>query len=186
MAKLHFHYAAMNAGKSTFLLQLAHNYNQHGQAVALYTSAQDDRDGVGVISSRIGVKREAKTFTKETRFTLELERLDGLACVLIDESQFMTAAQVKELHQWAHRHDVPVHCFGLRSDFQGNSFEGSAALLAIADNLEEIKTMCGCGRKASMNLRLDASGRAVRTGEQVLIGGNDRYKQVCGKCFYDA
>lgn len=184
MAKLHFRYSAMNAGKSTYLLQIAHNYNEYGKPVELFTSAQDDRDEVGFISSRIGVRRQARTFHAQTDFLKELENSSQCACVLIDEAQFLNSAQVKQLHRWAHRQGVPVICFGLRSDFKGDFFEGSAALLTLADQLEEIKTVCLCGKKATMNMRVNSEGEKITEGEQVLIGGNDRYRQVCARCFY--
>lgn len=183
MARLWFRYAAMNAGKTSSLLQVAHNYEENGEKVLLLTSALDDRDGQGVISSRIGLKRDASTYTPRTDF---LERLDGVdvACVLIDEAQFLTVEQVRQLHQWVHTRNVPVMCFGLRSDFQGNAFPGAAALLTLADNLEEIRTACRCGKKATMNIRIDEAGNRVQAGDQVLIGGNSRYRQVCARCFY--
>ena len=173
----------MNAGKSTHLLQVAHNYNENGREVLLFTSALDGRDGYGVVSSRIGLKRDALTYTQDTDF-LELLKDVKVACVLVDEAQFLTFRQVRQLHQWVHANDIPVMCFGIRSDFQGNPFPGSAALLTLADNLEEIRTICACGKKATMNIRMDEEGHRVREGEQVLIGGNSRYRQVCAKCVY--
>jgi thymidine kinase len=187
MSKLYFRYAAMNAGKSTALLQAAHNYEERGMAVRLFTAAQDDRGGAGVIDSRLGLKREAETFGADTVFdAASVVTRDGarVACLLIDEAQFLTPEQVRQLHRLAHREQVPVLCWGLRSDFQGRAFAGAAALLTLADDLEEIKTICACARKASMNLRIDAEGRRVRHGEQVLIGGNERYRAVCPSCFY--
>jgi thymidine kinase len=183
MAKLYFRYAAMNAGKSTALLQAAHNYEERGMRIALFTAAHDDRAGSGVIASRLGLVRTAATFGPDTVFDRGGLPAD-LACLLIDEAQFLTRAQVLQLHRLAQRHGVPVLCYGLRSDFRGEAFPGSAALLCLADALEEMKTVCACGRKATMNMRLDAEGRRVHEGEQVLIGGNDRYRAVCPKCFY--
>ncbi|MNR71798.1 Thymidine kinase [compost metagenome] len=185
MASLHFRYSSMNAGKSTYLLQAAHNYEENGRQVALFTSAQDDRDGVGIIASRIGLRRQARTYAPEDNF---FELLAGIstetACVLVDEAQFLTADQVKQLHRWVHTNGVPVMCFGIRSDFRGEPFPGSAALLALADKLEEMKTICACGKRATMNLRIGEDGRPVSEGNQVEIGGNNRYRQVCGRCFY--
>ena len=184
MARLHFRYSSMNAGKSTYLLQVAHNYNENGNDVALFTSALDGRDGFGVISSRIGIKREAKTYSPDSDFD-ELLKDVNVACVLIDEAQFLTPAQVKQLHQWVHTRGIAVMCFGLRSDFRGEPFPGSAALLALADGLEEIRTVCKCGKRATMQVRVDANGHRVTDGPQVEIGGNARYRQVCGRCFYN-
>jgi thymidine kinase len=186
VAKLYFRYAAMNAGKSTALLQTAHNYEERGLRVRVFTAALDDRGGAGVIASRLGLSRRAETFGTDTAFDTAV-LADGTprpACLLIDEAQFLTREQVRQLHRLVHRDDIPVLCWGLRSDFQGNAFPGAAELLTLADDLEEMKTICACGRKASMNLRVDASGRRVTAGEQVLIGGNDRYRAVCPRCFY--
>ena len=183
MAKLYFRYAAMNAGKSTVLLQAAYNYEERGMAVLLFTAALDDRSGQGVISSRLGLTRQARTFGPDTRFDREL--IDpGVACLLIDEAQFLSPQQVRQLHRLAHRGHVPVICYGLRSDFRGEAFPGSAALLTLADDLEEMKTICACARKASMNMRIGPEGRRVTEGEQIEIGGNDRYRAVCPHCFY--
>jgi thymidine kinase len=186
VAKLYFRYAAMNAGKSTALLQTAHNYEERGLRVRVFTAALDDRGGAGVIASRLGLSRRAETFGTDTAFDTAV-LADGTprpACLLIDEAQFLTREQVRQLHRLVHRDDIPVLCWGLRSDFQGNAFPGAAELLTLADDLEEMKTICACGRKASMNLRVDSSGRRVTAGEQVLIGGNDRYRAVCPRCFY--
>lgn len=183
MAKLFFRYAAMNAGKSTALLQVAHNYEERGLRVRLFTAALDDRSGRGIIASRLGLAREADTFGPDTGF--ERAHFDAaLACLLIDEAQFLTPPQVRQLHRLAHVGDLPVICWGLRSDFRGDAFPGAAALLTLADDLEEMKSICACGRKASFNLRLDAGGQRVREGEQVVIGGNERYRAVCPSCFY--
>jgi len=183
MAKLYFRYAAMNAGKSTALLQAAYNYGERGMQVALYTAAHDSRSGSGVIGSRLGLHKTVDTFGPETVFR-RAGLPAGIACVLIDEAQFLTSAQVRQLHRMAHRDDVPVICFGLRSDFRGGGFPGAITLLTLADDLEEMKTICACGRKASMNMRIDAQGRRVMEGEQVEIGGNERYRAVCPTCFY--
>lgn len=183
MARMHFRYSSINAGKSTYLLQVAHNYNENGAEVALYTAGIDDRYGVGVITSRIGLQRPAQVYSPDSNFQ-ELLKDVKVACVLVDEAQFLTPEQVKQLHRWTHANDTPVMCFGLRSDFKGDPFPGSSALLALADDLEEIRTVCGCGKRATMNIRTDEQGRRVREGEQILIGGNSRYRQVCAKCFY--
>jgi thymidine kinase len=187
MAKLYFRYAAMNAGKSTALLQAAHNYEERGMQVRLFIAALDDRGGAGTIASRLGLSRQAQRFGADTVFDAPALWSDAAprpACLLIDEAQFLTCEQVRQLHRLAHVDDMPVLCWGLRSDFQGRAFEGSAELLTLADDLEEMKTVCACGRKASMNLRFGADGQRVTAGEQVLIGGNDRYRAVCPRCFY--
>jgi len=184
VSKLFFRYAAMNAGKSTALLQVAHNYEERGMAVRLFTAAHDDRAGAGIIGSRLGLQREAETFGPDTEFVRE-HLGEGVACLLIDEAQFLTPGQVRQLHRLAHTGRVPVICWGLRSDFLGNAFPGSAALLTLADDLEEMKTICACARKATMNIRTDGAGRRVREGEQVVIGGNERYRAVCPRCFYN-
>ncbi len=183
MSKLYFRYAAMNAGKSTALLQAAHNYEERGMRVVLFTAAHDDRVAAGVIGSRLGLQRSAMTFGPRTVFDRKALPAE-LACLLIDEAQFLTPMQVRQLHRMAHRDSLPVLCYGLRGDFRGDGFPGSLALLTLADELEEMKTICACARKASMNMRLDAQGRRVREGEQVVIGGNDRYRAVCPSCFY--
>ncbi len=183
MAKLYFRYAAMNAGKSTALLQAAYNYEERGMAVRLFTAAHDDRAGLGIIGSRLGLQRQVETFGAHTVFDRAWLG-EGIACVLIDEAQFLTPEQVRQLHRLAHAGKVPVLCYGLRSDFRGDAFPGAAALLTLADTLEEMKTICACGRKASMNLRVDDAGRRVKEGEQVVIGGNERYRAVCPVCFY--
>ncbi|NRF69305.1 thymidine kinase [Aquincola sp. S2] len=183
MSKLYFRYAAMNAGKSTALLQVAHNYEERGMRVLLFTAAHDDRAGHGVIASRLGLARQAATFGPDTAFT-RAHLGPGLACLLIDEAQFLTPAQVRQLHRMAHVDDLPVICFGLRSDFRGEAFPGSAMLLTLADEVEEMKSICACARKATMNIRVDADGRRVQHGEQVVIGGNERYRAVCPSCFY--
>ncbi len=183
MSKLYFRYAAMNAGKSTALLQAAHNYEERGMKVRLFTAAHDDRAGVGIIGSRLGLQRQVETFGAQTVFDAQWLGA-GFACLLIDEAQFLTPDQVRQLHRLAHAGRVPVLCYGLRSDFRGEAFPGAAALLTLADDLEEMKTICACARKASMNLRVDDQGRRVKEGEQVVIGGNERYRAVCPSCFY--
>lgn len=189
MAKLYFRYAAMNAGKSTQLLQIEHNYRSLGRSVMLLTAAVDDRFGVGAITSRLGVSSEADVFTSKTdMFDLVGQYRasvsdNELGAILIDEAQFLQGEQVQALHRAVHTFDVPVLCFGLRSDFQGNPFPGSAMLMALAEDIEELKNVCSCGSKATMNMRVDAEGNRVRSGPQVLIG-DATYRQVCGKCFY--
>ena len=183
MAKLFFRYAAMNAGKSTALLQVAHNYEERGHTVRLFTAGVDDRYGKGMVTSRLGPQRVAEVFNGETDFRALITHSPGIACVLVDEAQFLTKEQVWSLHEIAHMRHVPVICYGLRTDFRGELFTGSAALLALADEMDEMKTICDCGRKATMNMRVDANNRKVTEGAQVEIGGNARYRSVCGRCF---
>ena len=182
MAKLYFRYSAMNAGKSTALLQVAHNYEEQGQTVALFTAAVDDRYGLAKVTSRLGVSRTAEVFEANTSFQEILP--DKVACILVDEAQFLQPEQVEELHRIAHLQSIPVICYGLRSDFLGRPFPGSSALLTLADDLEEVKTIFACGRKASMNMRVTETGQRVTCGSQVEIGGNNRYRSVCPRCFY--
>lgn len=182
MAQLYFYYSAMNAGKSTSLLQSAHNYREQGMNVLLYTAALDDRFGVGVVRSRIGLQEEAQLYDEQAEFIEPIRlkhSLEPLACVLVDEAQFLSAAQVDELSEVVDELNIPVLCFGIRTDFQGQLFPGSARLLAIADKLAELKTVCQCGRKATMTVRLDEAGNVVAAGEQIDIGGNERYESKC-------
>jgi len=183
MSKLYFRYAAMNAGKSTALLQAAYNYEERGMKVLLFTAALDSRSGEGLISSRLGLQRQVATFGVHTQFTREHIAAD-VACLLIDEAQFLSPGQVRQLHRLAHTGNVPVLCYGLRGDFRAEAFPGSALLLTLADDLEEMKSVCACARKAQFNMRIDAQGRRVLDGEQVLIGGNERYRAVCPSCYY--
>ena len=183
MSKLYFRYAAMNAGKSTNLLQVAHNYEERGRDVVIYTAALDDRSGKGIVASRLGVTRAARTFDATTSFVDAFEARPG--CILLDEAQFLTPTQVRELHRLAHAHGVPIICYGLRTDFRGVGFPGALELLAIADALEEMKTVCRCGKKASMVIRHDASGKRLFEGEVVQVGGNETYESVCPKRFYN-
>lgn len=182
MAQLYFYYSAMNAGKSTSLLQSAHNYREQGMHVSLYTAAIDDRYDQGVISSRIGLQETAQLFDQNSVLFEEIRQQHAdttLSCVLIDEAQFLSRAQVDELARVVDELRIPVLCFGIRTDFQGEMFPGSSRLLAIADKLQELKTVCTCGRKATMTVRLDAAGRVVAAGAQVEIGGNERYESKC-------
>ncbi len=183
MAKLYFHYSAMNAGKSTLLLQAAYNYNERGMSTMLFTAALDNRAGAGRIASRIGLGREALAFRAgDDLFARIRDRSEAhgpLHCVFLDEAQFLTEDQVWQLARVADRLSIPVMTYGLRTDFRGQLFPGSRALLAIADDLREIRTICRCGRKASMVVRLGADGKVVRQGAQVEIGGNDRYVSLC-------
>ncbi|MDE2430697.1 MAG: thymidine kinase [Burkholderiales bacterium] len=181
MAKLYFRYSAMNAGKSTALLQVAHNYEEQGQKVHLYTAAIDNRYGTGKVTSRLGPQREAEVFDHQFDF---LQQTPQVSCVLLDEAQFLSAEQVRQLHQLAQVRGVPVICYGLRSDFRGEPFPGSAYLLTLADDIEELKNICACGKKATMNIRVDEQGQRIKEGEQIAIGGNERYLHVCGRCFY--
>lgn len=174
----------MNAGKSTALLQAAFNYEERGQRVDLFTAAIDTRFGSGRISSRLGVTRDAEVFHPQTLFGELYAQRPAPDCILVDEAQFLTEAQVIDLHRMAHTRSVPVICYGIRSDFQGQAFPGSKALLTVADDLEEMKTICRCGRKATFNMRMDATGRRVTEGAQVEIGGNERYESVCPRRFY--
>ena len=189
MAKLYFYYASMNAGKSSTLLQAAFNYGERDMRVSLWTAALDDRPGFDAISSRIGLSSDAHRYEADTDIAarvLEDHAEVPIACVLVDEAQFLTKAQVWQCARLADEAGIPVLCYGLRTDFQGELFEGSAALLGIADSLVELKGVCHCGRKATMNLRVDERGRAVRQGAQTEIGGNDRYVALCRKHFSEA
>ncbi len=186
MAKLYFYYASMNAGKSTNLLQADFNYRERGMRTMLFTAAVDDRFAAGTITSRIGLTAPATMFDAATDLAALVAAEHArapLACVLVDEAQFLTAAQVDQLAWLADVEDVPVLAYGLRTDFLGQLFAGSARLLALADSLEEIKSVCACGRKATMNLRVDGNGRPVSAGRQTEIGGNDRYVALCRRHF---
>lgn len=186
MAKLYFYYSTMNAGKSTVLLQSSYNYRERGMNTVILLPEIDNRFGLGKVTSRIGIQAEAVTFTTADNLlhvVMRLHEKSPLHCVLVDEAQFLTKQQVKQLSQVADSLDIPVLTYGLRTDFQGNLFEGSQQLLAWADTLTEIKTICHCGRKATMVLRIDARGRVIKDGNQVQIGGNERYTSVCRKHF---
>ena len=188
MAKLYFYYAAMNAGKSTTLLQADYNYRERGMETMLWTAAFDDRSGSGTIGSRIALSAPAHTYSDEVdlfaALSEELKRRE-VHCVLVDEAQFLTQRHVLQLCRVADELSIPVLCYGLRTDFQAKLFPGSAALLALADNLVELKAVCECGRKATMNLRVDQDGFAVARGEQTEIGGNDRYVALCRRHFFE-
>ena len=190
MAKLYFYYASMNAGKSTTLLQADFNYRERGMRTMLWTAALDDRSDAGhAIESRIGLHAGAHRFAAETDLFEQVcaaHTVEPLSCVLVDEAQFLTAVQVWQCADLADKADIPVLCYGLRTDFRGELFPGAAVLLGIADSLVELKAVCHCGRKASMNLRVDEAGRAVREGAQTEIGGNDRYVALCRRHFSEA
>ena len=188
MAKLYFHYSAMNAGKSTMLLQASYNYRERGMTTLLLTAALDDRAGKGVIGSRIGLAAQADMFDARTDlFALAVEKQGSgpVHCLFIDEAQFLTDEQVWQLARVADRLGVPVMCYGLRTDFRGELFPGSRQLLAIADELREIRTICRCGKKATMVVRLGPDGRVLRKGAQVEIGGEDRYVSLCRRHWED-
>ena len=185
MAKLYFYYASMNAGKSSHLLQADFNYRERGMATMLWTAALDSRSE-GMVRSRIGLESDAHKFTPETDLWTTISaahKVQPLDCVLVDEAQFLSPDQVWQLARLADEAGIPVLCYGLRTDFQGALFPGSAVLLGIADALVELKAVCHCGRKATMNLRVDESGAAVKQGQQTEIGGNDRYVALCRKHF---
>lgn len=189
MAKLYFYYSAMNAGKSTVLLQSAHNYKERGMTPLLFTAAIDDREAIGKIASRIGIDADAQTFKPDTNLLEEIRQLANksrLDCILIDEAQFLTETQVYALSEVVDKLKIPVLAFGIRTDFKGQLFEGSKALLAWSDKLIELKTVCHCGSKATMVIRIDGEGNPLREGEQVEIGGNSRYISVCRKHFKEA
>ncbi|MEO6245794.1 MAG: thymidine kinase [Opitutaceae bacterium] len=186
MAKVYFYYAAMNAGKTTVLLQSSYNYRERGMRTLLFTPLIDNRYGTGRIESRIGLRSGAVSLAPGDNLLsrVRVEHAEKpVACVLIDEAQFLTESQVWQASDIADTLGIPVLCYGLRTDFQGRLFPGSAALLALADDLTELKTVCHCGRKATMNLRVDAASHAVHEGAQIEIGGNDRYISVCRRHF---
>ncbi|MBK9493628.1 MAG: Thymidine kinase [Alphaproteobacteria bacterium ADurb.BinA280] len=182
MAKLYFYYSAMNAGKTTTLLQSAHNYHERGMRTRIYTPRLDDRHGAGVVASRIGLQATGVIFDREddllTMTQADIAASGPLHCVLVDESQFLSKAQVWQITEIVDQLKIPVLAYGLRTDFRGELFEGSQYLLAWADSLTEIKTICHSGKKATMVVRVDPNGRAISDGPQVEIGGNDRYVSV--------
>ena len=189
MAKLHFNYSAMNAGKSTALLQANHNYMERGMQTILFTAGIDDRAGRGVIKSRIGIDTQAIAFEKSDDLAKIVRAQKGehaIGCVLIDEAQFLTRKQVRQLTDLVDQDDIPVLTYGLRTDFRGETFEGSQYLLAWADEIREIKAICSCGKKATMNARVNDDGEIEKDGVQIEIGGNERYISFCRKCFSKA
>lgn len=187
MAKLHFYYSAMNAGKSTVLLQSSYNYNERGMDTLLYTPMIDDRFGKGKIASRIGLESNAISIDKNFDIFISVKKEcaqnTNIKCVLVDEAQFLTKKQVEQLTHVCDFLNIPVLTYGIRSDFRGDPFEGSTYLLAWADSIIEIKTICHCGKKATMNLRMDENGKVVSEGAQVDIGGNEKYISTCRKHF---
>lgn len=186
MAQLYFYYSSMNAGKSTHLLQSSYNYNECGLQTVLYTAQIDDRYAKGKVSSRLGINADARLFSEETNLLAEVTSIqnnDKVACVLIDEAQFLSKAQVKQLTDIVDELHIPVLAYGIRTDFLGQTFTGSAALLAWADKLVELKTICHCGRKANFVIRLNSDGKAATGGEQVEVGGNERYQALCRNHF---
>jgi thymidine kinase len=186
---MYFYYSAMNAGKSTTLLQSSFNYQERGMTPLIYTAALDDRYGSGKVSSRIGLQSEAQLFRAETNLFDEIAAINAETlrhCILIDECQFLSKQQVYQLTEVVDKLNIPVLCYGLRTDFLGELFEGSKHLLAWADKLVELKTICHCGRKANMVIRTDEHGNAIAEGDQVSIGGNDKYVSVCRQHYKEA
>ena len=189
MAKLYFHYSTMNAGKSTVLLQAAHNYVERGMTPYLLTAQFDKRAGEGRIASRIGIGSDADTFNAETDLFAKIQkvtRAQPIACVFIDEAQFLSRDQVWQLARAVDDLGVPIMCYGLRVDFQGELFPGSAVLLALADEMREVRTICHCGKKATMVVRKDDSGTVMTGGDQVQIGGNETYVSLCRRHWREA
>ncbi|CAO96626.1 thymidine kinase [Erwinia tasmaniensis] len=189
MAQLYFYYSAMNAGKSTALLQSSYNYHERGMRTLVYTAEIDNRFGEAKVSSRIGLSSPANLYNSSTLLFDEIHtahQREAVHCVLVDESQFLTREQVKSLSEVVDILDIPVLCYGLRTDFRGELFTGSQYLLAWSDKLVELKTICHCGRKASRVLRVDQQGQPFKEGEQVQIGGNERYVSVCRKHYSEA
>lgn len=182
MAQMYFYYSSMNAGKSTTLLQSSFNYQERGMNPVIFTAALDDRYGVGKVSSRIGLQSDAHLFRSDSNMYAEIEKLNSekkLHCILVDECQFLTKEQVYQLTEVVDKLNIPALCYGLRTDFQGELFEGSKYLLSWADKLVELKTICHCGRKANMVIRTDENGNPIAEGDQVAIGGNDKYVSMC-------
>ncbi|MFV0303817.1 MAG: thymidine kinase [Paracoccus sp. (in: a-proteobacteria)] len=187
MAKLYFHFSTMNAGKSTLLLQASYNYRERGMDTLLLTAALDHRAGKGRIASRIGIADDALTFDSAADlFALISSQGAGAACIFVDEAQFLTPDQVWQLARVADDLAIPVMCYGLRVDFRGELFPGSAALLALADDLREVRTICHCGRKATMVIRRGADGTAITEGAQVQVGGNETYVSLCRRHWREA
>lgn len=189
MAQMYFYYSAMNAGKTTTLLQSSFNYQERGMTPVIFTAALDDRYGVGKVSSRIGLQSDAHLFGQDTNLYQEITALNEVEkrhCILVDECQFLTKEQVYQLTEVVDKLHIPVLCYGLRTDFLGELFEGSKYLLSWADKLVELKTICHCGRKANMVIRTDENGVAIKEGDQVAIGGNERYVSVCRQHYKEA
>ncbi|MDE2791929.1 MAG: thymidine kinase [Paracoccaceae bacterium] len=189
MAKLYFHFATMNAGKSTLLLQASYNYRERGMETYLLTSGTDDRSDPGRVASRIGIENRADTFFETTDLFEMIERRMNsttLACVFVDEAQFLKTEQVRQLARVVDDLEVPVMCYGLRVDFRGRLFPGSAELLALADDLRECRTICFCGKKATMVVRQDENGVVQTAGDQIQIGGNETYTSLCRKHWREA
>lgn len=189
MAKLYFNFSTMNAGKSTVLLQASHNYREHGMQTYLLTARLDGRAGVGRIASRIGIGSEADTFDEsDDLFSMIAKRLENgpVACVFVDEAQFLSPDQVWQLARVVDDLGLPVLCYGLRVDFRGELFPGSATLLALADEMREVRTICRCGKKATMVVRMDDQGEVIREGAQVQIGGNETYLSLCRRHWREA
>jgi thymidine kinase len=190
MAKLYFNYSTMNAGKSTMLLQAAYNYEERGMRVVLLIAAFDERAGKGIIGSRIGLQASAVAFEPEADLQALIGELgkegEPIACVFVDEAHFMTREQVWQLARVVDRMNIPVMVYGLRTDFQGQLFPASQELLAIADEMREVRTICHCGRKATMVVRLDANGKVLREGAQIDVGGNEKYVSLCRRHWDDA
>lgn len=185
MSKVYFRYSAMGAGKSLDLLKVAYNYEERGMSVAIFNAKIDTRFAEGQVASRTGLKKDAITFDNLTNISDAISSLSQKPnCILVDEAQFLTKEQVTQLCQAAHSNNIPVICYGLRTDFMGNLFEGSSWLLAWADTIEELKTICWCGKKATRNARI-LEGKIVKEGEQIQIGGNESYIALCGKHFID-
>jgi thymidine kinase len=182
MAKLYFHYSTMNAGKSTVLLQAAHNYSERGMIPYLLTAKFDDRAGKGRIESRIGIGQKSETFSKQENLFSKLKNrlITGkVDCIFVDEAQFLTKEQVWQLARVVDDLNLPVMCFGLRVDFRGELFPGSATLLALSDEMREVRTICHCGKKATMVVRKGALGQIIKSGDQIQIGGNETYQSLC-------
>lgn len=183
VAKLYFRYGAMGSGKSIDLLKVAYNYEERNQKVLIFTALIDNRNGVGKVSTRIGISKEAETFSEDKNlFEIVKKYSQRPDCILVDEAQFLSKKNVQELSDVVDVLNIPVICYGLRADFRQEFFEGSKALMEIADKIEEIKTICECGSKATVNMRM-VDSKAVIEGEQILIGGNESYKSVCRKCY---
>ena len=189
MAKLYFQYSTMNAGKSTVLLQASHNYQERGMETYLLTAQLDNRAGEGKIGSRIGISKKADTFSVGDNLFKKIKKrlsLGEIACVLIDEAQFLDEEQVWQLARAVDDLNIPVMCYGLRVDFMGKLFSGSAALLALSDEMREIRTICFCGKKATMVVRRDEKGNTLTDGAQVQIGGNETYVSLCRRHWREA